>query len=350
MTHATEHDLVACRTLLRGGSRSFYVASFALPRDVRASATALYAFCRMADDAIDLGSDRNAALHEWRDRLARLYEGTPIDHPVDRAFADVIAKFSIPRALPEALLEGFAWDAQGARYDTLVELYAYAARVAGSVGAMMAMLMGVRDANAIARACDLGVAMQLTNIARDVGEDARAGRLYLPMRWMRAAGIDPHIWLAQPRHTDALAGVVARLLRAADRLYDRARTGVAALPPACRPGIEAARRIYAEIGREVERTQLDAVSRRAVVRKRTQLRLFAHAWVARPSLSGPASRAVPLAATQFLVEAVSRVSAHDHRRPTVQRPTGVIDARVEWLVALFDRLEREQSVSRVRNA
>ncbi len=97
----------------------------------------------------------------------------------------------MPRELPEALLEGFEWDLVGRRYETLEELQAYAARVAGSVGAMMAVLMGARSAAVLARACDLGVAMQLTNIARDVGEDARQGRLYLPLAWLREAGIDP---------------------------------------------------------------------------------------------------------------------------------------------------------------
>ena len=97
----------------------------------------------------------------------------------------------IPRALPEALLEGFAWDAAGRRYETLDEVEHYAARVAGCVGAMMTLVMGRRDPAILARACDLGVAMQLTNICRDVGEDARAGRLYLPLAWLRDNGIDP---------------------------------------------------------------------------------------------------------------------------------------------------------------
>ena len=87
------------------------------------------------------------------------------------------------------------------RYETLQDLDAYAARVAGSVGAMMTLVMGQRAPEIVARACDLGVAMQLTNIARDVGEDARAGRLYLPLQWLREAGIDPDAWLAKPVFT-----------------------------------------------------------------------------------------------------------------------------------------------------
>ena len=168
-------------------------------------------------------------------------------------FADVVTKFCIPRELPEALLEGLAWDAEARRYETLQDLTAYAARVAGAVGAMMTLVMGQRSPEIVARACDLGVAMQFTNIARDVGEDARAGRLYLPLSWLREAGIDPDAWLATPSFTPEIAAIVQRLLDAADAFYARATLGIASLPIGCRPGIYAARALYAEIGRELER-------------------------------------------------------------------------------------------------
>ena len=174
-------DMDACRALLKGGSRTFHAASKVLPRKVSDPAIALYAFCRLADDAVDLGDNRAAAVERLKERLDRAYRGQPMDQAADRAFADVVARFSIPREVPEALLEGLAWDAEGRRYETLPELCAYAARVAGTVGTMMTLVMGQRAPEIVARACDLGVAMQLTNIARDVGEDARAGRLYLPL-------------------------------------------------------------------------------------------------------------------------------------------------------------------------
>jgi phytoene synthase len=206
-------DLAACRALLRDGSRSFDAASRLLPRAARDPATALYAFCRVADDAIDGG--HGDELEALRTRLAQAYEGSPAPTPVDRAFAAVVRQYALPRILPEALLEGFAWDAHGRRYADLSELRSYAVRVAGTVGAMMALLMGVRDPEGLAAAIDLGVAMQLTNIARDVGEDARAGRLYLPLAWLREAGIDPDRFLACPRHSEAVAAVIQRLLDAA---------------------------------------------------------------------------------------------------------------------------------------
>ena len=254
MTTRTEpSDMAVCRTLLKGGSRTFHAASLVLPRKVADPAIALYAFCRLADDAVDLGGNRGAAVERLRERLDRAYRGHPVNFPADRAFADVVARFSIPRELPEALLEGLAWDTEGRRYETLSELYAYAARVAGAVGAMMTLVMGQRAPEIVARACDLGVAMQLTNIARDVGEDARAGRLYLPLSWLRDAGVEPEAWLAKPAFGSEIAVIVQRLLDAADALYGRATFGIEHLPRTCRPGIYAARALYAEIGRELER-------------------------------------------------------------------------------------------------
>jgi phytoene synthase len=293
-----------CRRLLRNGSRSFYGASLLLPAYYRSAATALYAFCRIADDEIDQDVARERALQQLRERLLRIYAGQPANDPVDRALADVVDRFRIPQTLPLALLEGFEWDVVGRRYDTLSELYAYAARVAGTVGAMMAVLMGAREPTMLARACDLGVAMQLTNIARDVGEDARRGRLYLPVDWLRGADIDPDAWLAKPIFDARLAGVVLRLVASADVLYRRAGEGIAVLPFGCRPGIFAARSIYREIGMELQRRNGDSVSQRTVVGAGRKLRLLAAA-CAESLRSGAGEAAPPLDETRFLVEAVA---------------------------------------------
>ncbi len=256
-------DLEACRAAIRTGSLSFHAASRLLPTAVRDPALALYAFCRLADDAVDEGHDKTGAVLRLRDRLDRVYEGRPVNSAADRAFAAVVEGFQMPRTLPDALLEGMAWDAVGRRYDDLSGVLAYSARVAAAVGAMMCVLMRVRDADALARACDLGLAMQLTNIARDVGEDARAGRLYLPVTWLTAAGVEPEAFLAAPSATPAIRLAIAQLLAEADRLYRRSEAGVAALPLACRPGILAARLIYAGIGSAVRRQNHDSITTRA---------------------------------------------------------------------------------------
>lgn len=317
-------DLAACRALLRGGSRSFHAASLLLPRRVRDPATALYAFCRLGDDAVDLSPDPRDGLARMRARLDAAYAGAPDDHPADRAFAAAVARHAIPRALPEALLEGFAWDADGRTYPTLEALHGYAARVAGTVGAMMALVMGARSREALARATDLGTAMQLTNIARDVGEDARAGRLYLPLRWLEEAGIPA---VPPVAFSPAVANVVARLLDEAQALYARGEAGIALLPRDCRPAIRAAARIYREIGAEVRRAGHDSVNQRAVVRGRRKLVLAARCWL--PALRHAGLEGLPaLAANAFLVNAVP--GGFETHRP----------GRAEWVIGLFTKLER----------
>jgi phytoene synthase len=298
------NDLTACRAMLANGSRTFLAASMLLPREVREAACALYAFCRMADDEVDGQPQGLDAVAHLRERLASIYSGRPEPIVADRALAVVVRRYDIPATLLEALIEGFEWDAQDRRYDTLDQVQAYGARVAGTVGAMMSLLMGVRDPAAVARACDLGVAMQLSNIARDVGEDARMGRLYLPRDWMAEAGIDADAWLAAPHFNPALASVVYRLLRVADDLYKRAGAGVACLPLNCRPGINAARLLYAQIGLEVERRGLNSVDGRAVVSRWRKVSGLVQSVV----LISPASQGAedePLPATKYLVDAVT---------------------------------------------
>lgn len=303
-------DMAACRAAIRTGSLSFHAASRLLPARVRDPALALYAFCRVADDEVDEGTDKAGAVLRLRDRLDLVYQGRPRNGYADRAFAAVVEDFEMPRALPEALLEGLAWDAMGRRYDTLSGVLDYSARVAAAVGAMMCVLMRVRDADALARACDLGLAMQLTNISRDVGEDARAGRLFLPMEWMRKEGVDPEGFLAKPDACPGIRRVTARLLREADRLYLRSEAGVPALPIACRPGIFAARHIYAGIGGHVARAGFDSVTRRARTGKTQKL-----ACLMVSGLRAAASPLLPRAAVlharpapevAFLVDAAAR--------------------------------------------
>ncbi|NEX44699.1 15-cis-phytoene synthase [Pseudotabrizicola algicola] len=303
-------DMEACRAAIRTGSLSFHAASRLLPARVRDPALALYAFCRVADDEVDEGADKAGAVLRLRDRLDGVYQGRPRDGFADRAFAAVVEDFDMPRALPEALLEGLAWDAMGRRYHTLSGVLDYSARVAAAVGAMMCVLMRVRDPDALARACDLGLAMQLTNISRDVGEDARAGRVFLPLDWLCEEGVEVDRFLAAPAASRGVRRATARLLAAADQLYLRAEAGVAALPLACRPGIFAARHIYAGIGRQVARQGHDAVTVRARTGKGQKL-----GWLMLAGLRAGLSPLLPHSAVlharpapevAFLVEAAAR--------------------------------------------
>ncbi len=318
--------------MMQGGSHSFSAAARLLPRRIHEPATALYAFCRLADDLVDCGKAEDAVGVLQR-RLILAYAGCPANHPADRAFAEIVARTNMPRALPLALLEGFTWDLQGRRYATLENLLDYAARVAGSVGAMMAVLMGARSAEALARACDLGVAMQLTNIARDVGEDARAGRLYLPLDWLGEAGLNPETFLADPRFTPELASVIGRLLHKADEMYARGADGIAALPLTCRPGIRAAASIYAEIGRVLARSGCDSVTTRAHVPASRKMALLGRALLP-PLSANRQSSANALLACQYLVDAAV---CESRAAMSVS-----LQARVNWVFDLFERLQERQ--------
>jgi phytoene synthase len=343
-------DLEACRELLRHGSKSFFAASLLLPRGVRDPATALYAFCRLADDAVDETADPAHALTLLHERLDRIYAARPFEHPVDRALALTVARFGLPRGVMDALLDGFAWDAEARIYDDLSAVLAYSARVAAAVGVLMTLIMGVREPRTLARACDLGLAMQLTNIARDVGEDARMGRLYLPRDWLREEGIDPAAWLASPVFDARLGRVVRRLLDAADALYRRSQPGVRQLPPDCRAAIHAARLVYSEIGRLVAVGGYDSVSGRAVVSKARKLALVARAcapdWARRAAGDDEA-----IGEVAFLIEAVRAepglAVGADAAEPAFGRPFRDFRRRTVGVIDLFERvMAREAETGR----
>jgi len=297
-------DLAWCRDVLRRGSQSFWTAGQLLPPDVRDAFAAVYAFCRAADDLVDLAPTVNAGvLARITSRIDRVYAAREPLGPGDYALGCMVERYDIPRTVFDALVEGFAWEVDGRHYETIHDLYAYSTRVASCVGAAAALIMGRRDPVTLARACDLGVAMQLTNIARDVGEDARRGRLYLPREWMRDEGLDPDAFLAAPAFSPALGRVVRRLLGEAEVFYARADEGIDRLPERCRPAIRAARLVYADIGRVIARHGFDAVGRRAWTSAPRKAWMLLRAVTSRGESARTASAAPPLREARFLVDA-----------------------------------------------
>ncbi|MEO0621218.1 MAG: phytoene/squalene synthase family protein [Pseudomonadota bacterium] len=335
-------DFDACAEAIRHGSHSFHQAGRFLPVRLRQPAHAVYAFCRLADDAVDeTDLPLDDAVARLRCRLDRAYQGRPLDVPADRAFARTVEAFELPRTLPEALIEGLAWDAEGRRYATLSALTDYAARVAGAVGGMMAVLLGERSAPMLSRACDLGVAMQLTNIARDVGEDAGRGRVYLPLDWLAEAGIDPEALIADPKPSAEVTAVLRRLLEHARMLYERSEAGLARLPADCRPAMFAARFLYAEIGAQVARNGYD-ITRRAVVSKARKRLIVARALGA-AALPLPRAWALPkpaLEETRYLVDAAAHVVPE--QKSWADRTESFIDIMAQ----LEARRRLDQSASR----
>lgn len=333
-------DLRACIAMMKGGSKTFFAASRLLPFRVRAASVALYAFCRVADDLVDQGGDVHANLSLLKHRLDMIYQGTPSNCVEDQALTLVVQQYQLPRLFLDALLEGFEWDALGRRYQTLEDLQTYAARVAGTVGAMMCWIMGAKSSLTLARACELGVAMQLTNIARDVGEDARNGRIYLPLEWMAAANIDVAQWLKDPQPTDIVKAQIARLLDEADVLYQRAQSGIAELPPDCRAAIFAASSIYGEIGAQLRREGLDSITRRTVVSTTRKLVLLAAAWTQVRWVYANPNQPLPLEAISFLVDDQQlKFNAQGQKH---YFPNRAMNQRIERIIGLLERLENEK--------
>lgn len=258
---ASRQRRAVARRILRRHARSFSWASHLLPAGVRDDATALYAWCRRCDDAVDLAADTEtarAALARLRAELDAICGDQPLDDPVSEGFRDVLARHRIPRRFADELLDGMVTDVGPVRYARLSELEVYCYRVAGTVGIMMAYIMGVRDGAALRHAADLGMAMQLTNICRDVAEDEQRGRVYLPAELLEDA--------ASPTRAPAHAATaMAALLRVADRFYRSGDQGLPSLPLACAAAIRAARLIYAEIGAVIARRGFDVTRGRAVV-------------------------------------------------------------------------------------
>jgi phytoene synthase len=279
-------DRLACRNWIAHHSKSFYLSSLLLPRAVREASWSLYAFCRRADDTVDEGDASIPRVAFLRARLRDVYAGAPADDPIDRSFAAVVQSYEIPEALPAALLDGMEMDARDTRYETDDDLLLYCFRVAATVGLMMAKVMGVATERAYFRAADLGIAMQLTNIARDIGEDARRDRVYLPTSLLHAHGATRDDVLTARHVTPAIAASVSALLGRAELHYRAADVGVRMLPRACRLAIRSSRLIYAAIGADVARNGYDSITRRAHTSGAQKLALIARAL---PVLLSPSS-------------------------------------------------------------
>jgi phytoene synthase len=269
------------RLMIQRGSKSFAAAAKMFDKETRDNAYMLYAWCRYCDDRIDnqeLGfGARPQSDDAMREVLSELITMTraavdnePSGEPVFEALRYVLKRNEIPERYPLELLQGFAMDARGADYRSLDDTLLYCYYVAGVVGVMMAYVMGVRDPAALQRAIDLGIAFQLTNISRDVREDAEVGRVYLPADWLAEAGIPAGDILA-PEQTAALRDVVGRLLNEADRYYASANEGLRALGFRSAWAVAAARAVYREIGETVRRRGEKAWDERVVVSKSRKL-------------------------------------------------------------------------------
>jgi phytoene synthase len=239
--------------LTRRSRSNFFYAFLCLPRLQREAIYAVYAFCRIVDDAVDLGRDREEqqrVLRHWREEIGRVYGGAP-EHPAAQRLRDAVRTFPIPR---EALLEviaGVEMDLERSTYETFEDLYPYCYRVASAVGLCCIEIFGYEDPRAREYAVNLGIALQLTNILRDVHADALAGRIYVPQEDLRRFRVSAED-LAAARYTPEFVQLMAFEAAVARRYYERAW---AALPPGDAPRLFAAEimgRTYFALLRAIE--------------------------------------------------------------------------------------------------
>lgn len=253
---------------LASNSKSFRFASRLFPPQELKLVADVYAWCRVTDDLVDRpeGGDPTQLLDEWMEISRRAYDGTPSGMLfLDRVMGDMATR-SIPFTYASELAEGMRMDLRGVKYATLPELRTYTYRVASVVGLWLTELSGVRDSRVLARAAALGHAMQLTNILRDVGEDARAGRLYLPSDYMSRHGVTPAM-LSLPagtRVSSGYAALIEDLLQVAERDYAIAFKGIPDLPAGFQKPVAVAAHVYRGIHAEIRRRSYDNITQRAV--------------------------------------------------------------------------------------
>lgn len=247
---------------IKQGSKSFAKAAMLFDKETRRSVTMLYAWCRYCDDVID-GQDmghgaqsytaerKQMLLEDLRRETERIYTDESLDIPAFAALRYVVQRHGIPRQHLLELLEGFAMDAAEVRFRNMEDTLRYCYHVAGVVGVMMARIMGVTEPKIIDRAADLGIAFQLTNIARDVMDDLRIGRCYLPEDSLRCVGLSRET-LDPVLHKNQLHSMACQLVELAEGYYESARIGLAHLPWRCAWAIASALEIYRDIGIKVQ--------------------------------------------------------------------------------------------------
>lgn len=257
----------ACRAITREHSKSFYLATRLLPPDKRNAMEALYAFCRTSDDMVDQQVDAANSLAHW---LARInYPAPPRDEPVLIAWTDTCQRYHLTNELTNELLAGVAMDLSIQRYESFAELWVYCYRVASVVGLLSMRIIGF-EPGAEAYAIRLGIALQLTNILRDIGEDARRGRIYLPLEDLRRFGLSEQDILDGVRD-ERFKQLMRFQIDRAEQLYRSSWPGVALLHADGQMAVAAAALLYRGILGQIIANDFDVFNRRAHVSNSAKL-------------------------------------------------------------------------------
>ena len=267
-----------CRDVTRRSSSNFYYAFRLLTADRRDALYAVYAFCRFVDDIADDDSKRDPAglLSRWRGEVARVYDGTP-EHPISRALADAARRLPLAREHFTDLIRGVEMDLTRRRYETFDELYEYCYLVASTVGLLCIEIFGYQNPSARDYAVDLGIAFQLTNILRDVLEDARRGRIYLPLEDLRRFDCT-EADLLSGRYSPRVGALMAFECGRARAYYLRARGALAPEDRASLAPAEAMRLIYAHLLDRIEARHFNVFGPKVTLPRYQKLTLALAAW------------------------------------------------------------------------
>ncbi len=281
-----------CRQVTQRASKTFYWGSAFLPSAKRRAVWAIYALCRTIDDIVDetdsllpraghlRGADTPAQnLDYWRHALQRIYQGYGDDrNPIQCAWMDMLTQYPVPLQATMDLLNGVEMDLTYNRYQTFDELYVYCYRVAGTVGLLTSPIFGYQCEEALPRAVELGVALQLTNILRDIGEDARRNRIYLPQEEMQRFHYS-EADLMNGVVNDAFCELVRFQIARADDYYRRAQPGIALLSQDCRLAVSLSGTLYHSILDRIRLNKYNVFTRRASVPLQTKLATASQQWV-----------------------------------------------------------------------
>ncbi|GAC1402383.1 MAG: phytoene/squalene synthase family protein [Ktedonobacteraceae bacterium] len=281
-----------CRRVTQRASKTFYWGSVFLPQPKRQAVWAIYALCRIVDDIVDeemhpdtpqvghlIGSSTpKQELDYWRESIERVYQRGGADgNLVQRAWSDVLEHYPVPLSPVLELLDGVEMDLTINRYQSFDELYLYCYRVAGTVGLLTSPIFGYQDESALQHAVDLGVALQLTNILRDIGEDARRNRIYLPQDEMLRFGYTEND-LMQGIVNDAFCKLVRFQMTRADTYYQRSQPGISLLSPDCRLAIRLSGTLYRGILDRIHLNNYNVFTKRASVPLKTKLAAASQYW------------------------------------------------------------------------
>jgi phytoene synthase len=278
-------DLTA--RLTRKSRSNFYYAFLTLPRPRREALYAIYAFCRTVDDIADVGGERGAdaaaqrlELRRWRADVARCYDpGAVPEHPIARRLQAAVRAYTIPRAALEAIIDGVEMDLDRVVFETADDLYPYCYRVASAVGLCCIEIFGYTDARARRYAIDLGTALQLTNIIRDVGADARVGRVYVPQADLRAFGVTVDD-LRSGRYSEQFIRLMTHQAARARRFYRSAWDSFPAPDARSLVAAEIMARIYLALLEEIEARRFRVFDERVTVPVAKKLAIALRCWIA----------------------------------------------------------------------